>query len=127
VTTDASLGHTIGVKYYVTVAVTYIAGGERISSDALNALTQTVLAELRDRERDCLVSQFSLLERSANVVVVRAMLEGTRTGQLTNPLDALGRVDTAFNRSLMKTGLFEEFDVAQRRLCVSAPNSPDAT
>jgi hypothetical protein len=58
--------------------------------------------------------------RSDNTLDLSATLAGTNPAELTSPLQAISAFDTALNRSLVITGLYDEFDVARRALRVTA-------
>lgn len=56
-------------------------------------------------------------------VEIRATLHGNGPIDLTSPVDAVTRIDTAICQSLLRLGLYEEFDVASRSL-KAAPAQP---
>lgn len=57
--------------------------------------------------------------RRTAMVSIEATLAGVNQGDLTNPLHALTCLDSALDNALLRAGLFEEFDVARKRLTAS--------
>lgn len=89
-----------------------------ISAPAADALVAAALAELRQVDPDLEVSDFAVSPRSDGVVVVQAVLAGINIRHMTDPLDALTKLDGSLKRALISSGLYEEFDVARRCLRV---------
>jgi hypothetical protein len=107
------------MKYYGLIKIPYLAGRESLASTAREALTAAMLADLQKDAAKFIVADLSISSQPDNTVVVRATLRGTSPRNLTSPLDAITRLDASFDRSLMHTGLFEEFDVARKLLRVA--------
>lgn len=100
----------------MTVEMIYLAGRDRLPKDAMAALQSMVAASLApDQNADVTLVNLAV-DRRDGVVEVRATLRGNRPSDLTSPVDALTRIDTAICQSLALLGLFEEFDVARRSL-----------
>ena len=107
----------------MTVKMVYLAGRERLPEEAKAALQSAVAADFaRGENADVTLSAFTV-DRRGSAVEFRATLRGNRPIDLTSPVDAVTRVDTAICQSLMRSGLFEEFDVASRSL-KAAPAQP---
>jgi hypothetical protein len=110
------------LRYDVTVEMIYLAGRDRLQEDAMAALQSAVAASLApDKNADVRLVDLTVGRRDS-VLEVRATLRGNRPSDLTSPVDAVTRIDTAICQSLALLGLFEEFDVARRSLnAVPAP------
>jgi hypothetical protein len=112
----------ITMIYSVLVEITYLGGRESLADDARRALRSAILADLCSPQNiDVTVSALSVSARSDLTIEVRAVLRGISPASLTSPLEAISRLDTSLNRSLMRTGMFEEFDMARRSLHVAVP------
>lgn len=94
-----------GRQYHVIIEITY-AGG-RLPSDATEALTSLMEIVIDDTVSQLL---FTVSSHPYSVLTVRAAVRGT------SPVDALTRLDTSLDQSLMATGLFEEFDATGKVL-----------
>jgi hypothetical protein len=111
------------VRYDVVVELAYLAGRECLPEDARTALQLAIAAEFSaERNVDVKLANLSTAQGRGGVVEVRATLHGIGLTDLISPIDAITRVDTAVDRSLMRLGLFEEFNVAGKSLRV-APNA----
>jgi hypothetical protein len=87
-------------RYYAVIEITY-AGGT-LPADAHRALRSALRASIGSLAPDLSVTVSS---HQYSVVTVCATL------QENSPVAAIARLDTSLQRSLMVTGLFEEFDV----------------
>lgn len=104
------------LRYDVVVEMMYLAGRDRLPEDARTALRSAVAEEVAvDKSADVTLAGLAVDQRGADVAI-RAMLRGNGPSDLTRPLDAVTRIDTAVCRSLLRLGLFEEFDVSGRSL-----------
>jgi hypothetical protein len=104
------------VRYQVDIELGYLAGGGEPLTEIVTPLTEAVRTALRERATGCRIAELDVHARSADTITVRAVLHGADARQLTDPLAALTTVDTAIGRALMRTGLFEAFDMARRTL-----------
>lgn len=109
--------HAAFVRYEVSAEITYV-GGQAIPDEARDALGRAVREEVTKADPDVVISDLWFAIPTRNGFGVHASLAGAEPSRLTNPLDALRRVDRALNDALVATGLFEEFDVARARLAV---------
>jgi hypothetical protein len=89
-----------GRPYRVLASLTYLGG--TLDGDNREALRAAVGANLGIPGPDL---SFSVSTDPHNVVTVGVTLRAA------NPVDLLGRLNGAVDRSLIATGLFEEFDV----------------
>ncbi|MBO0877928.1 MAG: hypothetical protein J2P19_31520 [Pseudonocardia sp.] len=102
------------MKYRASIDVEY-APGEALAADAHRALTVGIEQALADATPITVTELAVVFRRTATLTV-----EGTLAHrELTNPLDALTCLTTAFDKVLWQTGMLEEFDIARRRLTVS--------
>ena len=107
----------------MTVAMVYLAGHGRFPEDASAALHSAVASNFAPgKSADVRLTALAIDQRDS-AVEIRATLRGNRPIDLTSPVDAVGRIDAAICQSLMRLGLFEEFDVASRSLN-AAPTQP---
>jgi hypothetical protein len=97
-----------GRQYHVIIEISY-AGG-RLPNDAREALTSVLKTVIRDEVCDL---SFTVSSHPYSVLTVRGTVRGN------SPVDAVIRLDTSLNQSLIKTGLFEEFDVTGKVLRVA--------
>jgi hypothetical protein len=97
-----------GRQYHVVIDIRY--SGRRLPSDVRDALTSMIQTVIDDG-----VSHLSFAgsSRPYGVLTVRA------TVRASSPVDALNRLDTSLNQSLMATGLYEEFDVTGKAMQVA--------
>ena len=100
----------------MTVEMVYLGGRERLAEDAKAALSSAVAANFAQGKNAEVTLTALAVDRRGSAVEFRATLRGNRPIDLTSPVDAVTRVDTAICQSLMRLGLFEEFDVASRSL-----------
>lgn len=101
----------------MNIEINYLAEGGALDDAALTAVRDGMFSHLRDVV-GVSTSNFSIVTHPDGLVVVEATLSGVGVRDLTDPLDALNKTDASLTRSLLRTGLFEEFDVARRRLHV---------
>jgi 5-carboxymethyl-2-hydroxymuconate isomerase len=81
--------------------------GGRLPDDVRQVITSAVQADLGDEALDL---SFAVSSHDRAIVSVRAILRATSS------LDAVTRLDTSVNSTLMASGLFEEFDVSGKVL-----------
>jgi hypothetical protein len=91
----------------VVIDIRYVGG--RLPDDASDALTSTISSVVGD---DVSHLAFAASSHPFGVLTVRA------TVRASNPVDAVTRLDTALNQSLMATGLHEEFDATGKSMRV---------
>ena len=96
-----------GRQFCALIEITYAAG--TLPADKRDALESAIAAAMG--EPADLV--FTMSSHAHTVLALRAKSRGT------DPLAAITRLDAALDRSLMATGLFEEFDVSGRVLRVA--------
>jgi hypothetical protein len=96
-----------GRQFCALIEITYAAG--TLPADTRDALVSAIAAAMGGPAD----LSFTVSSHPYSVIAVRARLRGT------DPLAAITRLDTALDRSLMTTGLFEEFDVSGRVLRVA--------
>jgi hypothetical protein len=101
----------------------YLAGHDRLPEDARQALHSAVAACLSSGKNADVTLTALTVGRRGNAVEIRATLRGHGPIDLTSPVDAVTRFDTAISQSLLQLGLYEEFDVASRSL-MAAPARP---
>lgn len=106
------------MRYQASVDVEY-APGQPLGDESRRALALGIERELEGSKRITVID-LALTFRHAAVLTVEATLAGVDTDDLTNPLHALTCLDTALDGVLLRAGLFEEFDVARKRLTASA-------
>jgi hypothetical protein len=105
------------VRYVVGVEVGYTALGDGGLTEAVRVVMARALSDALELNRPKVaVAGLTVTVRESDVLVIRAELAGATVGDLTSPLDALTRLDSAVLAALVTTGLFEEFDVARRQL-----------
>jgi hypothetical protein len=113
--------------YELLIELTYLGGREPLPDDARRALTSAVLADLSSSAvAGFTVSHLTIATDPAGTVGVYVILQGS-SPYLTRPLEAITRLDTSLDRSLMRTGLFEEFDVARKTLRAAPFERPRRT
>jgi hypothetical protein len=103
--------------YRLLIELIYLGGHESLDDDARRSLRLAILAEL-GTQADCgfVVPALTVSVRPDRAVEVLATLKGNAPARLTSPLEAITYLDAALDRSLKRTGLFEEFDVARKAL-----------
>ena len=107
----------------MTVEMVYVAGDGRFREDARVALHSAVASNFaRGKNADVTLTALTV-DRRDSAVEIRGTLRGNRPIDLTSPVDAVTRIDAAICQSLMRLGLFEEFDVVSRSL-KAAPTQP---
>jgi hypothetical protein len=94
-----------GREYAVRIAITYAGGA--LPGDIPGVLTSALVTALRDEAPDLSVTSST---EGYSVVTVAATLRGT------TPLGPLTRLDTVLDDVLLRTGLFERFDVGGKVL-----------
>lgn len=97
-----------GRQYHVIIEISY-AGGQ-LPNDAREALTSVMKTVIHDEVFNL---SFTVSSHPYNVLTVRA------TVRANSPVDAVTRLDTSLNQWLIKTGLFEGFDVTGKVLRVA--------
>jgi hypothetical protein len=97
-----------GRRYRVTIEITYVGG--RLPDEASVALTAMMKTVVRGDVGDL---SFAVSGDPYSVLTVRAAVRGD------SPVDAVTRVEALLDRSLLATGLFEEFDVTGKVLHVA--------
>lgn len=107
------------MRYHARIEISCLAGVEPISDRAREALAAALSAALRESDADFVVRDLTVAVLPDRTVAVSAALHGVGRSGLTSPLEALARLDGAFDRALTRTDLFEEFDVARKILRVS--------
>jgi hypothetical protein len=110
------------LRYDVTVEMTYLAGHDHLPEDARAALHSAIAANFDPGKNADVTLTALTVRRHDSAVEIRATLRGNRPIDLTSPIDAVTRVDTAICQSLMQLGLYEEFDVASRSLKAAPAN-----
>ena len=101
------------MRYVATIELLHLAQGDPLAEGGRAALERSAVNRFRRDNAGVAIEEARLSARSGGVFVLHATMAGQ---DLTSPLDALTRLDEAVLRALMTTGLFEEFDVARRRL-----------
>ena len=114
------------VRYDLTIEMTYLAGRDCLSEDAASALHSTIAADFGHHKNGDVALTALTVARHGSAVEIRATLRGNRPVDLTSPVDAVVRIDGAVCGSLMRLGLFEEFDVASRSLKATPARSNTA-
>jgi hypothetical protein len=113
------------VRYDVVIDVTYLADGRHLDPAARASLHDAIVTDLAvDRGDDLAATAFSLDATDDGAVTIRASLTASSYSVLTSRSDAAAHLDGAFKRALMRTGLFEEFDVIRRTVRVLAVEGP---
>ena len=107
----------------MTVEMIYLAGHDRFPEDARAALRSAVVANFASGKNADVTLTALTVDRHGSAVGLRATLHGNGPIDLTSPVDAVTRIDTAICQSLLRLGLYEEFDVANRSL-KAAPTQP---
>jgi hypothetical protein len=108
------------VRYRVQITVAYLSSGTDFGDAVQDVLRTAMLAELRTAGADVIVSDLAVQVEPERTAVISATLLGASPAHLTSPLDAVTRLDTSLSRALIRTGTYEEFDVARRTLHVDA-------
>lgn len=106
------------VRYRAAIEIVYSAGGERVDESIRGALVEGLNGSLTAEGAALSASHADVRLQPRNVVLVQADIVGRATNDLISPLDAITYLDNALLQALMRTGLFEEFDVARRSLRV---------
>ena len=101
------------VRYAAAIELHHLAQGDPLSEDARSALQASAVDHFRRSNLEIALQDVRLSARADGIFVLHATMAGR---SLTSPLDALAMLDEAVRRALIRTGLFEEFDVARRRL-----------
>ena len=107
------------MRYQVTVEALYLGGREIVPDSVRATLTAAISTQLDQDRHDFVVEDLSVSPHAGGAIIVRVALKEGRPGALTNPLEAVTAVDRSFSRAMMRTGLFEEFDMARRTLAGS--------
>lgn len=102
------------MRYRASVDVDY-ARGQPLEDEARQAITAGIERELAGSRRISVI-EITIAMRRPPILTVEATLAGVSQGDLTNPLHALTCLDTGLDNALLGAGLFEEFDVARKRL-----------
>jgi hypothetical protein len=97
-----------GRQYHVIIEISYTGG--RLPNDAREALTSVMETVIGDGVSDL---SSTVSRHPYSVLTVRATVRGT------SPVDAVTRLDTSLNQSLLAIGIFEEFDVTGKVLRVA--------
>ncbi len=103
-----------GRRYLAAVEITYLGG--TLPDDLFTVLVAAIRRDLGEELTD--VSLRSSARQHSTLAV-------SPTTRADNPLEAVTWLDGAVDRTLMGTGLFEEFDVSGKVLRV-APEDPAA-
>lgn len=102
------------MRYRAEVEINHVARGEPLSDLSWGALLAAITDVPAAAPASLIVSDLVLTRRTEDVALVSASIRGRTIADLTSPLDAITCLDEALLRALIKTGLFEEFDVARR-------------
>lgn len=105
------------MRYTAAIELNHLAHGDPLTEAARAALEASAVNHFRRGNLDVELHDVRLSARAGGVFALHATMVGR---SLTSPLDALTMLDDAVRRALIRTGLFEEFDVARRRLEVWA-------
>jgi hypothetical protein len=101
-----------GREYRAVIEIPYLGG--TLPDDPREALRSALAADLGVEARDL---SFDVSLDPYTVVTIAAVFRGT------SPVAAITRLNTALDRSLLVTGLFETFDVSGKML-QAAPIRP---
>ncbi len=107
------------MMFEVLIEMTYLAGREVLPDDLRATLASSMRSDLGAASAPRItIASMKITAEAAGRTRIVVLLDTPEPPGLTNPLDALTFVDTALNRALIRSGTFEEFDVASRQLLV---------
>jgi hypothetical protein len=104
------------MRYRATIEMPFLGDREMIG-EVCAALFQAMSGEAGNASAGSVIpTGLAVTEGRAGNVILEVDLRGTSLRSLTSPLTAITKFDEWLNRSLIATGLFEEFDVSRRTL-----------